>query len=377
MNDCARQCSNAGFFSGDNVAISSNTSGGTTNTSGGTTITSSGGTTITSSGTTNTSNKTTSSSKGSTSSSDSSSTSATSTTGQNAGLYAVTVINGSGSGTYPAGSTVLIMANEPAAGKQFSKWVINSQGVTLANVSTTLTTFVMPSNNVIITAEYMDVAAAPKTGTVSTAPTGNTGSTGNNNDTNNNNGGTRVDITKPGINNKDLATANVNGSTDNFIVKISETPEATQAVMNALNNKYGSLDSILYYAMDISLYDSTGTTKITDTTGLTVDITIPLPDALITYGGNNMMGAVVADQMEDLAARFTTINGVPCISFTATHFSPYTIYVNTQNLSEGLLDTTPKTGDPIHPKWFLSLGLACLSIILFMKRDKKAKVKTA
>ncbi len=353
-----------------------NTSGGTTNTSGGTTNTS-GGTTITSSGTTNTSNKTTSSSKGSTSSSDSSSTSATSTTGQNAGLYAVTVINGSGSGTYPAGSTVLIMANEPAAGKQFSKWVINSQGVTLANVSTTLTTFVMPSNNVIITAEYMDVAAAPKTGTVSTAPTGNTGSTGNNNDTNNNNGGTRVDITKPGINNKDLATANVNGSTDNFIVKISETPEATQAVMNALNNKYGSLDSILYYAMDISLYDSTGTTKITDTTGLTVDITIPLPDALITYGGNNMMGAVVADQMEDLAARFTTINGVPCISFTATHFSPYTIYVNTQNLSEGLLDTTPKTGDPIHPKWFLSLGLACLSIILFMKRDKKAKVKTA
>jgi len=362
---------------GNTSGGTTNTSGGTTNTSGGTTITSSGGTTITSSGTTNTSNKTTSSSKGSTSSSDSSSTSATSTTGQNAGLYAVTVINGSGSGTYPAGSTVLIMANEPAAGKQFSKWVINSQGVTLANVSTTLTTFVMPSNNVIITAEYMDVAAAPKTGTVSTAPTGNTGSTGNNNDTNNNNGGTRVDITKPGINNKDLATANVNGSTDNFIVKISETPEATQAVMNALNNKYGSLDSILYYAMDISLYDSTGTTKITDTTGLTVDITIPLPDALITYGGNNMMGAVVADQMEDLAARFTTINGVPCISFTATHFSPYTIYVNTQNLSEGLLDTTPKTGDPIHPKWFLSLGLACLSIILFMKRDKKAKVKTA
>ncbi len=127
--------------------------------------------------------------------------------------------------------------------------------------------------------------------------------------------------------------------------------------------------------MDISLYDSTGTTKITDTTGLTVDITIPLPDALITYGGNNMMGAVVSGQMEDLAERFTTINGVPCISFTATHFSPYTIYVNTQNLSEGLLDTTPKTGDPIHPKWFLSLGLACLSVILFMKKDKKAVVR--
>lgn len=354
--------------------VTGNNGGGTPNTSGGTTNTS-GGTTNTSGGTTNTSNRTTSTSSGTTSNTSSSSTSATSTSGQNAGLYAVTIINGSGSGTYPAGSTVLIMANEPAAGKRFSKWVVNSQGVTLANVSTTLTTFVMPSNNVIITAEYMDSASAPASGTVSTRPAGNT--TDNSGNINNNNGGTRVDITKPGINNKDLATANVNGSTDNFIVKISETPEATQAVMNALTNKYGSLDNLLYYAMDISLYDSTGTTKIADTTGLTVDITIPLPDALITYGGNNMMGAVVTDQMEDLAARFTTINGVPCISFTATHFSPYTIYVNTQNLSEGLLDTTPKTGDPIHPKWFLSLGLASLSVILFMKKDRKTKVKTA
>ena len=285
-------------------------------------------------------------------------------------MYSVTVVNGSGSGTYAAGTTVMIMANEPAAGKQFSKWVLNSEGVTLANVSTTLTSFVMPSSNVAVTAEFIDTASAPTAGTVSTRPTGTTSG-----DNGNNNGNTRVDITKPGINNKDLATANVNGSTDNFIVKISETPEATQAVMNALTNKYGSLDNLLYYAMDISLYDSTGTTKITDTTGLTVDITIPLPDALITYGGNNMMGAVVSGQMEDLAERFTTINGVPCISFTATHFSPYTIYVNTQNLSDGLLDTTPKTGDPIHPKWFLSLGLACLSIILFMKRDRKVVVR--
>jgi len=349
-----------------NVTGATNTSGGATNISGGATNTSGGTTNI--SGNT-TSNKTTSTSSGTTNSStSSSSTSATSTSGQAAGMYKVMVVNGSGSGTYAAGTTVLIMANEPAAGKQFSKWVLNSQGVTLTNVSTSLTTFIMPSSDVVVTAEFIDKAAAPTAGTVSTRPTG---STGGSNSGNSNDGSTRVDITKPGINNKDLATANVNGSTDNFIVKISETPEATQAVMNALTNKYGNLDNLLYYAMDISLYDSTGTTKITDTTGLTVDITIPLPDALITYGGNNMMGAVVSGQMEDLSERFTTINGVPCISFTATHFSPYTIYVNTQNLSEGLLDTTPKTGDPIHPKWFLSLGLACLSVILFIKKDRK------
>ena len=320
-------------------------------------------------------NGTTSGSSSSTQSSSSSSndsvsgnsTSTTSTGAESVGKYTVTVINGSGSGTYDAGSTVIIAANTPATGKVFKNWTTESAGVTFASVSLSATTFVMPNNNVTVTANYVNGNGNAVAGT---STNGNTG--------NGNNGGTRVDITKPGISNKDLATANVNGSTDNFVVKISETPEATQAVMNALTNKYGNLDSVLYYAMDISLYDSTGTVKISDTTGLTVDITIPIPDALTVFGGNNMAGAVVSDQLEDLGVKFSTINGVPCISFTATHFSPYTIYVNTQQLSDGALDITPKTGDPIHPKWFLSLGLACLSIILFMKKDKKpVKVKAA
>ncbi|MGN0278218.1 MAG: leucine-rich repeat protein [Lachnospiraceae bacterium] len=343
---------------------SATTSGGSTTTSGGTTTTS-GGTTSTSSSSSNTSSSTSSSSSNTSSSSNSSNTSGSNST---AGTYTVLVENGSGSGSYTAGSTVIIAANTPAEGMVFQKWTTESNGVNLASVSLPATTFVMPANNVTVTANYV----AGNGATAATTGTGNGGSTTGNN------GNTVVDITKPGISNKDLATANVNGSTDNFVIKISETDEATRAVAAALTNKYGSLDNILYYAMDITLYDSTGTTKITDTSGLSIDITIPIPDALVAYGGNNMAGAVInGDQLEELNESFTTINGVPCVRFTATHFSPYTIYVDTGNLTEGMLDVTPKTGDPIHPKWFLSIGLACLSIILFLKKDKKVKVKTA
>lgn len=316
------------------------------------------------SNTSNTSNANNTSDTSNTSSGTAVSSSNGSTPATASGLYVVTVNGGSGSGSYAAGATVLITANTPAAGSVFSKWVTTSQGVTLASVSTTPTTFKMPANDVTITAEYTTASAAANTGAtpVSTADNG---------------GSTRVDITKPGISNKDLASANVNGSTDNFVIKITETDEATAAVQAALTNKYGSLDNILYYAMDISLYDSTGTVKLTDTSGITVDITLPIPDALVAYGGNNMAGAVVnGNQLENLNENFTTINGVPCIRFTASHFSPYTIYVDTGNLTEGMLDATPKTGDPIHPKWFLSIGLACLSVILFIKKDKDAKVKT-
>ena len=284
------------------------------------------------------------------------------------------VEGGSGSGSYAPGTTVIISCYVPADGMRFERWTTESNGVSLAGPTMTTTTFTMPANNVSIKANYVEAPAAPAVAVNTGGGTGN--GTNNGTTSTDGNGNTRVDIEKPGISNRDLATANTNGSSDNFIVKISETDEATRAVAAALTNKYGTLDNILYYAMDISLYDSTGTTKITDTTGLSVDITIPIPDSLVAYGGNNMAGAVInGDQLESLNESFTTINGVPCIRFRATHFSPYTIYVDTGNLVEGMLDVTPKTGDPIHPKWFLSLGLACLSIILFMKRDKKVTAK--
>lgn len=350
------------------------TSGGSGNTSGGSGNTSRNTTTSRNSGGSSSSKKSSSTSSSSTSSS---STSATSTTSSGVGQYTVFVEGGSGSGSYAPGTVVIISCYTPADGMRFEKWTTESNGVALASTTMTTTTFTMPANNVTVKANYVEAPAAPAVA-VNTGGGGGggTGNTGNNTGTTNGNGSTRVDIEKPGISNRDLATANTNGSSDNFIVKISETDEATRAVAAALTNKYGTLDNILYYAMDISLYDSTGTTKITDTTGLSVDITIPIPDSLVAYGGNNMAGAVVSgDQLESLNESFTTINGIPCIRFRAEHFSPYTIYVDTGNLVEGVIDVTPKTGDPIHPKWFLSLGLACLSIILFLKKDKKAAAK--
>ena len=178
---------------------------------------------------------------------------------------------------------------------------------------------------------------------------------------------------KPGISDTDKASAKVNGSTDNFIVRITDDPTAAAQVETALINEYGSLDNIAYSAMDISLYDETGTVKLSDTSGLTVDVTMPIPDDLRQYAGNNQAAGVVDDHLDKLPVKFNEIDGVPCISFTATHFSPYTIYVETDNLTSAT-DVSPKTGDPIHPKWFLAIGLAALSLFLFLKKDEKVKI---
>ena len=185
-----------------------------------------------------------------------------------------------------------------------------------------------------------------------------------------NKGGNTVIIDKNGFSNTRVVSATVNGSSDNFTIKVTESSEATEAVLRALLAEYGNIDNIKYFPMDISLYDSTGKNKITDTTGLSVSITLPLPDSLITYAGNNKVAGVVNDKLDKLTPRFSTIDGVSCITFTAEHFSPYVIYVDVANLSDGTIsDNTPTTGDGIHPKWFLSIGLACLSFVMFMMKD--------
>ena len=88
------------------------------------------------------------------------------------------------------------------------------------------------------------------------------------------------------------------------------------------------------------------------------------------------MAGVVNDRLDKLSPRFTTIDGVSCVTFTAEHFSPYVIYVDISRLSDGTVaDSTPKTGDGIHPKWFLSIGLACLSFEILIHQDRKKKEK--
>ncbi|MBQ3104895.1 MAG: leucine-rich repeat protein [Lachnospiraceae bacterium] len=280
------------------------------------------------------------------------------------GYYTLEVVYGSGSGLYPAGVKVDISAVAAPAGRAFASWRLDSSGVTVENSRAMSTKATMPAKNATVTATYYD------TGSIS----GNRLNTGTNGGSDK---GTQVLITKPGISDTNVASASVSGSTDSFIVKISESAEATEAVRAALQGEFSDLTWIKYFAMDITLWDATGTRQITDTTGLSVHVTMPLPDALREYAGNNKMGAVVdTNKLEKLGVKFVTVNGVPCVSFTATHFSPYTIYVDTANLTAGGLDATPKTGDGIHPKWFLSLGLASISMILFLKKDKRLRPGT-
>ncbi|MCR4924584.1 MAG: leucine-rich repeat protein [Lachnospiraceae bacterium] len=209
------------------------------------------------------------------------------------------------------------------------------------------------------------------------SPNTGTGTTGGGT-VNKGNGSTNVISTTPGISDTGKMSATVKGSSDNYILKITHSDEADQLAAQALTAKYGSLEHIRYLPMDISLYDGTGTNKISPIPeGVNVNVSTPIPDDLAIYGGNAKVASTIGGKLEDITPRFSVVTGTPMMTFTATHLSPYVIYVDTANLADvGIMDNTPKTGDMIHPKWFLVIGLCAASIFLFLKRDKNA-VKAA
>lgn len=291
--------------------------------------------------------------------------------------YKVTVENGTGAGSYEGGKLVTITAYASSDGKVFDKWTTSSNDIGFGNPNAASTIFIMPQHDVKVTATYKNAGGNNNNnGSVSGNNTGNNGNNGNNG----NKPGTTVNVTSDSIDNnkKNLVSATVAGSTDNFVLKITDSAVASAQVEQALKNKYGNdLSNIKCVAFDMSLYDSTGTRKIENSDNLAVTVTLPIPDELVSYAGNNKAAAVINNQIDDKAVKFTTIDGVPCMTFTATHFSPYTVYVDLKNVTYGNIDTTPKTGMDIQPKWFLSLGLGFMSGVMFFWKDKKKAKKTS
>ena len=74
-------------------------------------------------------------------------------------IFTLTVINGSGSGLYSAGTTVTIIADTAPSGMEFDKWVLTSGNGTFGNSKNKTTSFTMTVGNATVTATYKNPEA--------------------------------------------------------------------------------------------------------------------------------------------------------------------------------------------------------------------------
>ena len=75
--------------------------------------------------------------------------------------FHVTVDNGTGDGVYDTGDQVTINADAAGEGYTFNTWVVDYGTITLTNPTSSTTTFVMPGENVKVTATYTQLPTTP------------------------------------------------------------------------------------------------------------------------------------------------------------------------------------------------------------------------
>ena len=178
------------------------------------------------------------------------------------------------------------------------------------------------------------------------------------------------------------------GSEEDFILHIRESEDAAARISDAYGELYGGRTPSKLQAYEISLMDQTDTVPIHKLGKQTATVELSVPDGIST----DQMHVVTLDedgQLEAVNYEVTESNGESKIRFTTSHFSPYGIYEydgfgGTGVVSNGkvlirggIRDNTPDTGDLIHPKWFLALGLTALAcVFLFYKgQGKKASAR--
>lgn len=179
------------------------------------------------------------------------------------------------------------------------------------------------------------------------------------------------------------AMATIPGNSDTYLLKIIDSENAAQQISASYGELYGGRSPAGLKAYDMSLYDETGTVPITRLGRQYITVQIRVPSGTSTEN----MHVVTLDQdgqLEALEYRLEELEDGNYIQFTTSHFSPLGIYsysgINAQAVVtdgnavitslSGNKDDTPDTGDFIHPKWFLAMGLIAGAVALFFYQGK-------
>lgn len=120
------------------------------------------------------------------------------------------------------------------------------------------------------------------------------------------------------------ATAEIAGSQENYILRISDNSEAGSMISDAYRRAVSGGQLMSLQAYDIALYDDVKKIPITKLGRQQATITIPKPNGVLTEN----LRVVCLDedgQLERVDSHIVTVDGRPCVQFQANYFSVYGI----------------------------------------------------
>ncbi|MBP5598993.1 MAG: hypothetical protein J6X48_01785, partial [Lachnospiraceae bacterium] len=80
-------------------------------------------------------------------------------------------------------------------------------------------------------------------------------------------------------------------------------------------------------------------------------------------------------QLEDFPYEVNSDGSKLMVSFDISHTGTYGLYsFNSTSVSKYALDASPDTGELMHPKWFLMIGLLAFGSVLLLIKGKEERV---
>lgn len=200
--------------------------------------------------------------------------------------------------------------------------------------------------------------------------------------------------TPTGITNPSFIHVDQNGVAFNAPVdlKINSDAATKQAIEEALSEQAPMLpkDAVVF-PLDISFFSSGTDTKIQPNSGTSVKIRVPVPTELLVNKESIVVVCIINGKLTVLDTKIVEVDGVYCVEFTASHFSPYAFVVDTNKqilavaptptvipaptvIPEPTVTVTPTanptTGDVVNFFPFAIVALGSLTI-LYLKKKRK------
>lgn len=160
------------------------------------------------------------------------------------------------------------------------------------------------------------------------------------------------------------------GSDKRYTISVKTGSASDKEIKEAYKRIYGDTVPANFTSYDITVKETDNEVELSKFGKLSLDINLKIPDNMPSQN----LHVICIDennQLEDLPYEITDSDGKLYVSFAISHAGAYGLYsFNSTAVSLVKLDETPDTGDYIHPKWFLSLGLMALGLALIIIRKK-------
>jgi len=161
--------------------------------------------------------------------------------------------------------------------------------------------------------------------------------------------------------------------TQSIEVRMKDDQTVKKAIEDALDEVIKEeLTGTTVFPLDISLYIKGTDTKVQPNTGTSVVITCPIPESLLANKDSIKVVCIIDDKLTVLETKVVLIDGVYCVQFNATHFSPYAMVVDTANVLNNNT-ANPKAGNNTVGT-FSIIAILSVATLAVVSRKHKFKV---